>query len=264
MAPTMARPGREGNRPRGLFPRLLRGLSVADGSGHQPELTDQLFSSDLILLSNSANEVSPLILSPLMKKVGVESTFSTSLAYFWSAAILSSSAWSFRHSSIACWLRPACLPIRISISVVFFNTQSFCCLNSMSITAKYLPASSLAMQRASIEPAAALMSSGNSRNTYRILPVSMYSDLILGNTVSLKAAQCGQVIDANSVIVTGALAGPSAISGSETGFATSDPLCAIASAIRRKGETPARAASPVSDRAAVKARRVMINGLLPD
>src|SRR5437762_8088789 len=92
----------------------------------------------------------------------------------------------------------------------------------------------------------------------------MYSDLIFGNTVSLKAAQCGQVIDANSVIVTGALAGPSAISGNETGFATSGPLCAMASAIRRNGVTPARAASPVSDRAAVKARRVIINGLLPD
>src|SRR5882724_9231854 len=90
----------------------------------------------------------------------------------------------------------------------------------------------------------------------------MYSDLIFGNTVSLKAAQCGQVIDANSVIVTGALAGPSAMSGSDTGFATSDALCAIASAISRSGESPARAASPVSDRAAVKARRVMINGLL--
>jgi len=91
----------------------------------------------------------------------------------------------------------------------------------------------------------------------------MYSDLIFGNTFSLKAAQCGQVIDAYSVMVTGALAGPSAMSGSETGFATSDTLCAIASAIRRSGEKPARAASPVSDRAMVKARRVMINGLLP-
>src|SRR5512142_629690 len=40
----------------------------------------QLFSSDLIFLSNSSNEVSPLIFSPLMKKVGVESTFSTSAA----------------------------------------------------------------------------------------------------------------------------------------------------------------------------------------
>src|SRR5882724_9012772 len=90
----------------------------------------------------------------------------------------------------------------------------------------------------------------------------MYSDLIFGNTSLLKAAQCGQVIDAYSVIVTEALAGPSAMSGSDTGFATSDALCAIASAIRRSGENPARAASPASDRAAVKARRVMINGLL--
>src|ERR1700730_9016715 len=46
------------------------------------ERINQVFSSDLIRLSNSSNEVSPLILSPLMKKVGVESTFSTSLAYF--------------------------------------------------------------------------------------------------------------------------------------------------------------------------------------
>ena len=51
---------------------------------------DQLLSSGLIFFSNSSIEASPLIFSPLMKKVGVESTFSTSLAYFWSAAILSS------------------------------------------------------------------------------------------------------------------------------------------------------------------------------
>ena len=85
------------------------------------------------------------------------------------------------------------------------------------------------MQRASIEPAAALMSSGNSRNTKRILLVSMYSDLIFGNTFSVKAAQCGQVIEANSVMVTAASAGPSAMSGSDTGLATSAALCAIAS-----------------------------------
>src|SRR5438105_11880409 len=97
------------------------------------------------------------------------------------------------------------------------------------MTAKYFAASSLAMQRASIEPAAALMSSGNSRNTYRILPVSMYSDLIFGNTASLKWAQCGQVIEAYSVMVTVALAGPSAISGSDTGLATSAALVFCAS-----------------------------------
>jgi len=43
---------------------------------------NQLFRSDLIFLSNSSNEVSPLTISPLMKKVGVELTFSTSLANF--------------------------------------------------------------------------------------------------------------------------------------------------------------------------------------
>src|SRR5215813_13163007 len=86
----------------------------------------------------------------------------------------------------------------------------------------------------------------------------MYSDLILGNTVSLKFAQCGQVIEAYSVIVTGAFCGPSAMSGSDCGLATSAAVCAIASEIRRSGERPIRAARPVSDKAAVKARRVMI------
>src|SRR5689334_8401761 len=86
----------------------------------------------------------------------------------------------------------------------------------------------------------------------------MNSDLILGNTCSLKAAQCGQVIDAYSVMVTLASAGPSAISGSDIGLATSAADCAIAAEMKRKGESPASAASPVNDKAAVKARRVMI------
>jgi hypothetical protein len=47
--------------------------------------TDQFFSSRLIRLSNSSNEIAPLILSPLMKKVGVALTFSTSSASFSSA-----------------------------------------------------------------------------------------------------------------------------------------------------------------------------------
>src|SRR3954466_4756892 len=128
----------------------------------------------------------------------------------------------------------------------------------MSITAKYLPASSLAMQRASIEPAAALMSSGNSRNTKRVFPLSIYSHFIFGNTFSVKAAQCGHVIEANSVIVTAALAGPSAMSGSDTGLATSAAPCAIASAIRPSFEKPASRPSPAKDRAAVKTRRVII------
>src|SRR3569833_568831 len=218
----------------------------------------QLLRSGLIFFSKSSTEVSPLIFSPLMKKVGVESTLRISLAYFWSAAILSSSAWSFRQASTCCWVRPACLPIRVRVSVVFFTTQSFCWRNSMSVTAKYFGASSLAMQRDSIEPAAALMSSGNSRKMKRILPVSMNSVLIFGNTFSVNAAQCGQVIEANSVTVTVAFAGPSAMSGSETGLATSVADCAMASVISRSGEKPARAVSPVSVRAAVKARRVII------
>jgi hypothetical protein len=88
---TMARPGPEGNRRRGFS----QGFCVGYGRQVIPVpfgRKNQLFSSDLILLSNSSNEVSPLIISPLMKKVGVELTFKTSFANFWSAAILSSSA----------------------------------------------------------------------------------------------------------------------------------------------------------------------------
>src|ERR1700682_6222304 len=86
------------------------------------------------------------------------------------------------------------------------------------------------MQRASIEAAAALMSSGNSRNTKRTLPVSIYFDRSIGNTFSPNAAQCGQLIEAYSVMVTGALADPITMSGSDTGLATAATmaLCALA------------------------------------
>src|SRR5215831_14823508 len=90
----------------------------------------------------------------------------------------------------------------------------------------------------------------------------MNSDLIFGNTWSLKAAQCGQVIEAYSTMVTLASAGPRAMSGSDWGLATSVALCASASEIRRSGEALASAASPVSDKAIIA--RVIINGLLPD
>src|SRR5215831_4784133 len=163
-AATMAAPYLQGNGLKAIFPRLLRDLRNTPTLWRN-RLANQLFKSGLIFFSNSSIEVSPLILSPLTKNVGVESTFSTSLAYFWSAAILSSNAWSFRHCSACCWVKPACLPIRVRLSVVFFITQSFCDLNRRSVTAKYLLASPLAMQRDSIEPAAALMSSGNSRKT---------------------------------------------------------------------------------------------------
>src|SRR5258708_2856924 len=71
-------------------------------------------------------------------------------------------------------------------------------------------------------------------------------------------------MEAYSVMVTAASAGPSAMSGSETGLATSAALCAIALVIRRSGEKPASRLSRVSDGGVAKARRVMINGLLPD
>src|SRR4029077_6685891 len=93
------------------------------------------------------------------------------------------------------------------------------------------------MQRASIEAAAALMSSGNSRNTKRTLPVSIYLDRNIGKTFSPKAAQCGQLIDAYSGMVTGPFAAPIEISGSSDGFATAAAisLCAIAGPANAKG-----------------------------
>src|SRR5215510_9697283 len=42
----------------------------------------------------------------------------------------------------------------------------------------------------------------------------------MGNTFSPQAAQCGQLIEAYSVMVTVALGEPIAMSGSDTGFAT--------------------------------------------
>ena len=90
--------GAGGQRPRELpaFPkgfealvwRLLLDLSAR----MNPHAPNQLFSIELMRLANSSKLCSPLSISPLMKKVGVDCTFSTSAAYFWSAAILSSRA----------------------------------------------------------------------------------------------------------------------------------------------------------------------------
>src|SRR5664279_1273060 len=59
-------------------------------------------------------------------------------------------------------------------------------------------------------------------------------------------------------MVTAASAGPIAISGNDTGLATSGALCAKASAMNPSGDTLDSAASPVNETSAVKARRVMI------
>ena len=90
--------GAGGQRPQGTsaFPkgfealvwRLLLDLSAR----MNPQVPNQLFSIELMRFENSSKLCSPLSISPLMKKVGVDCTFSTSAAYFWSAAILSSKA----------------------------------------------------------------------------------------------------------------------------------------------------------------------------
>lgn len=83
------------------------------------------------------------------------------------------------------------------------------------------------MQRASTEAAAALMSSGNSRETKRTLPVSIYFDRSIGKTFSSNAAQCGQVSEEYSTMVIGALSLPSAMSGRAGGFASNVMICAL-------------------------------------
>src|SRR3979490_634537 len=97
------------------------------------------------------------------------------------------------------------------------------------------------MHRPSIEAAAALMASGNSRNTNRTVPVSIYFDFNIGKTFSSKAAQCGQLMEAYSTMLTAALADPSTMSGSDTGLTTSwaVALSAMAASIRAGGAAPA-------------------------
>src|SRR5690348_506378 len=80
--------GAQGQPAGPAFPKAFKGAfeghlrSVLLGLSAQTNLDrrkakPQLFSNDLILLSNSSNGASPTIVSPLMKKVGVPSTFST-------------------------------------------------------------------------------------------------------------------------------------------------------------------------------------------
>src|SRR5579862_6860565 len=68
-----------------------------------------------------------------------------------------------------------------------------------------------------MNPAVANGSSGNSRRMNFTLPVSTYLDLRSFQGPSWKAAQCGQVIEAYSTMVIGALAAPWTMSGSGPG-----------------------------------------------
>src|SRR6201996_8437677 len=115
---------------------------------------------------------------------------------------------------------PYLAPMSVSVSVVR-ATSSSCRWNISMVTSKNFGASSLAMQRARMDAAAALRSSGNSRDTKRTLPVSMYFDCSIGNTFSAKAAQCGQVSEEYSTTVIGAVGDPSAMSGRPTRLDTS-------------------------------------------
>src|SRR5262249_55888116 len=161
-----------------------------------------------------------------------------------------------------CWLMPYLAPMSVSVSVVC-STKSCCRLNIIMVTSKNFGASSLAMQRANIDAAAALMSSGNSREMKRTLPVSIYFDCSIGNTFSANAAQCGQVREEYSTTVIGAVADPSTMSGKRTGFAISAALSssALVDSVGGGADKALDAKSAVRTVAARAARRAKRNGL---
>src|SRR5690606_38919493 len=97
------------------------------------------------------------------------------------------------------------------------TTHSSCFWNNTSSIAKALSPA----QRASMDPASARMSSGNSRKIRRTCPVSMYFFFSSGSTLLWKVAQCGQVIEAYSTMVTFASGLPSTRSGNGPGFISS-------------------------------------------
>src|ERR1700757_1557944 len=113
------------------------------------------------------------------------------------------------------------------------------------------------MQRASVEAAAALMSSGNSREMKRTLPASMYFDRSIGNTFSSNAAQCGQVSEKYSMMVIGAVSLPSTISGRAGGFASSVMVCALSAWAGSIAKT-----APSTSRASAARPTGLSNGLL--
>src|SRR6478672_8765924 len=113
-------------------------------------------------------------------------------------------------------------------------------------------------QRASIEPATARSSSGNSRMMRRALPVSMYFDFSAGKMLLWKLAQWPQVIEAYSTMVTGASVWPNCSSGkgpafisSATGTSVTFPLLRLGLAVvdsldedRNQADAAARTTTP--------------------
>ena len=61
---------------------VVSDTKITQVGGAVPADSDQRFNSDLSFLSSSSNDMAPLDISPLMKKVGVASTFSCSKANF--------------------------------------------------------------------------------------------------------------------------------------------------------------------------------------
>ncbi len=114
----------------------------------------------------------------------------------------SSIFWFARQASKVSSVKPACLAIASSGSSGFCTTQSFCCWNSVSIIGKYLSLSGAARQH----------EGGGGQRVERefaedeahLAGVDVALLELRDRSCSWNVAQCGQVIEAYSMMVTGA------------------------------------------------------------
>src|SRR6516164_1726217 len=101
--------------------------------------------------------------------------------------------------------------------------------------------------------AAASGSSGYSRIMYFTLPVSMYFSFSFGKVLTANAAQCGQVIEAYSMMVTGAVAEP-------IGMSSSGPLASSSSTekVCARAADPSAPSTSTAELLTTNSRRVII------
>ena len=226
---------------------------------------DQLFSSALILLSNSSNEVAPLTISPLMKKVGVELTFSTSAGEFLVGGDLVEQRLILQAVLDRLLAEPGLLadprqglggvlrhPVVLLPEQHVDDGEIFAGIVLGDAARQHRARRGLDVEREFAEHVTDLAAV----DVFRL-------DLREHGFVEVRAMPAG-----HRGVFGDRHRG---VGGTERHVRQRHRLGDVgralrhrARSIRRSGENPASRLSPVSDRAAVKARRVMIKGLLPD
>src|SRR5262249_19240681 len=100
---------------------------------------------------------------------------------------------------------------------------------------------------------------------YLTLPVSMYFSFSFGKVVTAKAAQCGQVIEAYSMMVTGAVGEPIGMSSSAplASNSSTEKVCASARPPRplnasKAPKLPSTLSASVAEVVVTNCRRVII------